>query len=301
MSKLKSYYLPLCVMMGFTIAVAAMLSACNSSSLVQSVKKESLYARVLRTGKIRCAYGIYPPWVIKDPNSGKFSGIGVEVLDLAAKKLGLKVEIAEEVGWGTVLEGIDAGRYDTMICPLWTNPSRAKRAAFSRAVFYTPIFVYARIGDDRFDEHLEKINSNQVIISTVDGETAEVTANEEFPKAKRFSMPQMTDITQNFLNVSTGKADIAMCDADFASRYMKNNPNSIKRVGDKPIRIFPNCYMFKRGEFEFKSMLDTVLDEIINSGELQKIADKYAPGPNSVWLVSLPYRLPLNAKCVYSH
>ena len=50
--------------------------------------------------------------------------------------------------------------------------------------------------------------------------------------------------------------------------------------------------MFNRGEFEFKEMIDTVLDEVINSGAMDKIISKYEQAPNEVYRVALPYQLP---------
>jgi len=49
------------------------------------------------------------------------------------------------------------------------------------------------------------------------------------------------------------------------------------------------CWIFKRGEFEFKAMLDTVLDEVINSGEMEKIIHKYEPNKGAIFLVATPY------------
>jgi ABC-type amino acid transport substrate-binding protein len=49
------------------------------------------------------------------------------------------------------------------------------------------------------------------------------------------------------------------------------------------------CWIFKRGESEFKAMLDTVLDELINSGEMEKIIYKYEPDKGTIFLVAKPY------------
>ncbi len=51
-----------------------------------NVKNDSLYNRVIRTGKIRCAYIVCPPACVKDPNTGKLSGAAVEIMELLAKK-----------------------------------------------------------------------------------------------------------------------------------------------------------------------------------------------------------------------
>jgi ABC-type amino acid transport substrate-binding protein len=283
-----------CIVVAFLIAIFGMvLTSCGSSGVVQGIKKESLYDRVLRTGKIRAAYAVYYPVCIKDSNSGKLSGIGVEALELVAKKLGLTVEFNEEVGWGNMIEGLRADRYDIMASTAWPVSSRAKLIAFTRPLFYSPVYVYAKKGDNRFNGHLENINSKKVTVSTVDGEAAQVIADADFPQARRLSMPQMTDIAQTFLNLTTKKADVAIADPVFAAKYLQNNPGTIQNIsGTKPIRVFPNCWIFNRGEFEFKAMIDTVLEEVINSGAMDKIIEKYEPAPNLIYRAALPYQLP---------
>jgi polar amino acid transport system substrate-binding protein len=275
------------------ICLSVLLSACTSSSSVQTLKKESLYDRVVRTGKIRCAYVVYNPACLKDPNTGKLSGIGIDTLEMVAKKLGLTLEWVEEVGWGSMLEGLQTGRYDMIATTIWTNANRAKLVGFSKPLFYSPIFAYGRKGDNRFRNHLDLINSEKVKIATVDGETGQVIADADFPNAKRLSLPQMSDISQDLLNVATNKADVSFAEPCIAERYLRNNPGTIQNIDpDHPIRVFPNCWMFNRGEFEFKSMIDTVLDEVINSGALDKIIGKYEEGPNLIYKVALPYSQP---------
>src|ERR1039458_10684502 len=82
-------------------------AATNSVQVAVSAKD-----RVLKRGVIRAGYAIYPPASFKDPNTGKISGICVDVLEEAAKNLGLKVEWTEEVPWGTMIEGLQNERYD---------------------------------------------------------------------------------------------------------------------------------------------------------------------------------------------
>lgn len=279
------------------ITSAVLLSGCSSPSAAHSHKKESLYDRVMRNGKIRCAYVVYPPGCIKEPNSGKLSGIGVDALEMVGNKLGLTVEWAEEQGWGTMLEGLQAGRYDMVATPVWTNANRAKLADFSKPLYFSPVFGYVKRGDKRYKGHLEKMNSPSVKVATIDGETAQVIADAELPKAKRLSMPQMTDCAQLLLNVASGKADVTFAEPIVAQLYIKNNPNSIEELeGAPPVRVFPNCWMFNRGEFEFKSMIDTVLDEVINSGAMDKVTNKYTAAPGLLYRVALPYKAPPSTK-----
>jgi ABC-type amino acid transport substrate-binding protein len=291
MVEIMKHYLGCCLVL-LTISLS-LCSCAVSRHDTQEVQKQSLYDRVIQSGKIRCGYVVAFPGCVKDPNTGKLGGIGVDALELVAKKLGLTVDWSEEVGWGTMMEGLRAGRYDVVGVPLWTNPNRAKQAAFSKSLYYSPIFPYGRKGDNRFNGHLEKINSPTIKIATIDGETGQVIADSDFPKASRLSMTQMTDLSQLFLSVATKKADIAFAEPVVVDQYLHNNPGSVENASpNKPVRLFPNCWMFNRDELEFKAMLDTVLDEVINSGAMDKIISKYEPSPDLIYRVALPYQLP---------
>lgn len=275
----------------YLFVVALGISSCSvHSNGLSNARKESLYDRVLASGKIRAAYGIYPPFCMKDPNFRRMSGIGVDALELVAKKLGLTIEYTEEVGWGSMVEGLQANRYDIIACPLWTNPSRARVAWFSKPLCFHPVFAYARKGDKRF-QRIENINSPRITTSSIDGTTEDLIAHTDFPNAKHLTMPQLTDISQSFLNLTSKKADIVLAEPGFASRFMKTNPNTIENIDPmSPLRIYSVCYIFKRGESEFKAMLDTVLDEVINSGEMERIIRKYETNKNAIFLVAKPYQ-----------
>lgn len=275
-------------------AVLATLSleACTGESGVrQTSATQSLYDRVIKDGIIRCGYVVYPPGCIKDPNTGKLSGIGVEALEMVGERLGLKVQWSEETGWGSMIEGLETNRYDMIVTPVWTNANRAKLVDFSKPLFYSPIFLYIKAKGSKVDEkNLDAMNAAQFTIATVDGETAEIIAREDFPKAKKESLPQLSDVAQLLLTVSTGKADATFAEPAVAAGFLKNNPGTIKPAGQDPIRIFPNCWMFKRGQGEYKAMIDTVLEQTINSGAMDKIIKKYEPVPNTIYRVALPYQ-----------
>ncbi len=276
-------------------SVAAGLTGCSSGGSVQTVKSEqSVYDRVMQSGKIRCGYVVYTPGCLKDPNTGKLSGVGIDTLEMVAKNLGLKVEWTEEVGWGSMIEGLETNRYDMIATPVWTNANRARLVDFSKSLFYSPIFAYVKKGNKQLSgQHLDQMNSPKCSIATVDGETAEIIAREDYPDAKKVSLTQLSDISQLLLTVSTGKADVTFMEPSAAAAYIEHNPGAVEILKtERPIRVFPNCWMFKRNQMEFKNMLDTALDQLINSGAVDKVIRKYEPAPNTLYRDALPYQVP---------
>src|SRR6185369_13046620 len=113
----------------------------------------------------------------------------------------------------------------------------------------------------------------------------------DFPNAKKLSLPQMADVSELLLSVGTGKADVTFAEPLFAYNFVKKNPKSIQNISaNKPVRILPNVFMFNAGEEKFKAMLNTTLDEMINSGDVDKILAKYEPFPKAYLRVALPYQ-----------
>ena len=260
----------------------------KSQSITTEAK--SVYSRVIESGKIRCGYVPYEPGLIKDPNTGKFSGIMYDSMEEIAKNLKLKVEWTEEVGWGTMIEGLERDRYDMICSPVWANSTRGKLVDFSVPLFYSGIGAYIFSNNDEFVD-LPQLNSPETKIATVDGEMSDIIASSEFPLATKISLPQNSGVSQLLLNVQNAKTDITFVELFIAEGYLKNNPNSIKNIiANKPIRTFGNCFMFKKNQYELKQMIDTSSTEVLNSGYVDKSITKYETKPNTFYRVQNPYK-----------
>lgn len=282
-------YLSAAILVGLTIVGGC--TATGSKSGTQSASQQA-YDRVIKSGVIRAAYITYPPACMKDTQTGKMSGIFVETLEKAAENCGLKVQWTEEVGWGSQIEGLQADRYDIVGSPVWANPTRGKMTTLSIPTYYSGIGIYVRQGETRFKGNWSAINSPDVRVATIDGETGDLIARTQFPNAKRVSLPQTADISQLFLQLSTNKADICFAEPYFAYEFQKSNPNSVKNIAaESPIRVLGNVYMFKRGENDLKHMLDTALEDLLNSGFVDQLIDKYEPVPGTFYRVAKPYRV----------
>lgn len=288
-------------LLALALCVAAgSLSGCEKAGPVAS--EDVAYERVARTNTIRAAYIEYPPAVMRDTKSGKMSGIFVDTLEEAAKNLGWKVEWTEEVGWGSQIEGLTANRYDIVGSPVWANPTRGKLTTLSEPVYYSGIGVYVRSNDNRFvraaNGQWDSINSPNVKIATIDGETGDLIARTQFPKAQRVSLPQNSDISQLFLEVKGNKADVFFAEPYFAMQYFKNNARDVKNIAEaNPIKVLGNVYMMRADEFQLKQALDTAIEDLINSGFVDAQLAKYEGG-DTFYRDAPPYRdEALTAKC----
>jgi polar amino acid transport system substrate-binding protein len=276
----------------FLLLVLCSTISCQQDSNALRQSKETVYDRVMRTGTLRAAYISYPPALMKDTATGKITGIFAEALERAAENMGLKVQWTEEVGWGAQIEGLQADRYDIIGSPVWANPTRGKLTTLSIPLYYSGIGAWVRSDDNRFDHDLGAINTEAVQIATIDGETGDLIARTQFSRAKRHSLPQLTDISQLFLEVTNKKADLLFAEPYFAYKFLEANPKSVKNVAaERPVKVLGNCYMMKLNEPLLKHALDISLQDLLGSGYVDELLNKYEPFPNTFYRVAEPYKL----------
>ena len=269
----------------------AILSGCTTPEQGGTTAKPSVYERVIAAGEIRASYAIYPPYLIKDPNSGELSGIFVEVLNEVGKRLDLKINWTEEVGWGAIFEGLNSDRHDIFGAGVWRNSTRGKVGDFSEPLFYNVIKVYGRADEDRFSS-LDDINQPKVRISSVDGAIEDVIAKSDFPKAKQVSVSQLNPWSDVLLNITTNKADVTFAEPAAVNLFLDKNPGMLRDLLPRQaVRVFGNTYAFKLGEPAFKSMLNAALEEIRNDGTLEKILKRYEGSPGEYVRVANRYKL----------
>lgn len=251
---------------------------------------ESSYNRVMRTNTIRCAYIVYPPEIIKDPNTGALSGTIFDLTNEAAKQLGWTVDWATEVGFADMFDGLKNSKYDALCAGLWENPVRAKMALFTIPINYGVYYAFVRADDERFDHGLKPVNQKDIRIAVIDGEYGDFVAQEDFPEAQTYRLPQLSDISQVLLSVSSGKADIAFLQKGAAKGFLLHNPEKIKILADYPVRVMPApAIAVAPTEQLLKNVLDSSFQFLLNNGKVEKVLRHYDPDLDSYKLIKKPY------------
>lgn len=258
--------------------ILAFGAACLFFAAFQVQASENL-DRIMEAKEIKCGYAIWNPILFTDLNSGEVKGISKELMDAVGKKLEVKVTWAEETGWGTIVEGLATKRYDMICTALGVLSNRAKAVDFSGAAFYLPVWVVARSDDPRFDKNLEVLaTSSDIKIGVLEGEGTSIIARERYPNAQIVAIPQISDVSLLLEDIKTGKSDISFITAETFEIYAKKNPGVLKIVnGGKPIMTAPVAFGIPKGDYEFKRLIDVVLDELYGEGTVERIFRKYDP------------------------
>lgn len=253
-------------------------------------KLNRAYDRVMSTRTLKCAYAMWPPYAfIKDPNTGAFSGFVPDYLAVMAKNLNIKIEFTEETGYGAqAIEGLKAGRFDAFCTGMNINAPRGQHVMYTREIFYSPIYAYARANDHRFDKDLTVLNDKQYTLSIMDGEATDAVAKSNFPNAKVFSLPQNSEMSLLYSNVAQGKADVLFSDVPMSVGYMDNNPGKLRRVNDTAVLTYTIGIPVSNDEPKLKAMLDAALTELVANGYIKHVLTQYDP-THGYFAPDLPY------------
>jgi len=256
----------------------------------QVAKKETTFARVMRTQILRCAYEVWPPFLSRDSKNGKLSGVYYELLEKMGRDLHLKIEWAEEVGKAAMFEGFQTGRYDAFCSAITPSPGRALAGDFTRPFGYVPFFLYAREGDNRFDNNYGAANSEAIALVAADGDLTAIITREVFPKAKALSLPDLTNGADILMTVASGKADATVNDSNIARAFIANNPGKIKQAKGLPLRFPSMSIALPAGEERLRQILDLTLTHYLETGVIERIFMTYGLDETKILRVAKPYQ-----------
>jgi len=249
---------------------------------------ESAYGRVMRTQTMRCGYVVWTPFLLKDPNTGQLSGIFYDYTEALAKALHLKVEWTEEMGWADFPSALNAGRIDVMCGGSWPNSARAREIDFVKPILYQQTFAWVREGDTRFDNNLASINNPAVRLIFVEGTTQAVIAANDFPNATSVPLPELTSLADTLVSLADGKADVGLVTTEAGYQFTVNNPGKVRRIEPAtPLRVFGNGLAVAGGEERLRRMLDVATQEMLSSGQIDKMIAPYGK-VTETWLRPTP-------------
>lgn len=246
-----------------------------------SVPSEGTLARILRTQTLRVGYEGYPPYVIKDPTTGKLSGISVEIAELIAREAGWKVEWIESSP-DTKIPDLQAGKFDVMTEPILGTISRAAQVGFTRPyTYFGDASAIVRKGETRFSD-IQDLNRSGVTIAVRAGYTDQTYAADNLPAASLRAL-KVDDTSQVFLEVIAGKADVALANSDEVKAFAAAHPNEVEaRFVDPAPAYIPAGLMLRQGDFTFYNFLNVALDYLDTNGDLARIKKKYGISPASL-------------------
>lgn len=248
--------------------------ACNPRTPQnQASNYKDTLAKVQSEGKIRVAYFIEPPAVMKDPNTSELSGTFVEAIRFIASQLKVDIEFIE-VDLAQFAAGLQTGAYDVSIGPTFRTIPRASSCAFTRTIFYLGYDGVVQKGKASKFKIEADIDQPDVTVAVKEGSAIHRYAVDNYKKAKVIVLSG-TDLTLPLQAVSSGQADVGLMNEHTVEFFHRQHPEVEIVLQDKPIEVAGMSWAVRSDDLIWLNFLNTSLEYLESTGRMADWERKY--------------------------
>ena len=217
----------------FTINVLALsAAACFAGTALAQANSEatSTWDRIAASKTIRIgAVPGAPPNYQKDPSTGEWSGIMIDLAKNLAAKMNVRLEILE-MTWGNSVLDLQTNKIDIFF-GLNPTPQRAEVINFSDPLYQN---AFSLIAKKNFNPKTwDDLNKPEVTIAVDVGSSYDNLVTAMYDKAKILRFEKSNDAT---LAVQTGRADVQPLVVTVSAGIVKKNPNIGHLIVPEPVK-----------------------------------------------------------------
>ncbi len=249
------------------LALISMLSL--SPALAQSPPASRL-DEVAKAGTLRvCTPGDYKPFSFLRPD-GSYEGLDIDLVDAAAKALGVKVEMVK-TAWPSLMKDFQE-KCDVAVGGISVTTDRQKTAFFTAAYMINgkaPITKCENVAKFQTVADIDK--PNVTVIENPGG------SNERFARAnfKQAKIVIFQDNVTIFDEILKGNADVMISESVEAIVQAKLRPGLCAVNPDKPLQYGEMAWLLPRGDATMKAWMDTWFHLAKASGEYDRLAGRW--------------------------
>ena len=259
------------------LALAMILScaACGGSSKAKGDLLEEIKAQ----GYIElCTEPYFAPFEFVNPSKtgdDQYVGVDIEIAKYIAEKIGVELRIVP-LDFTAVLAGIADGKYDIAISAIAYSPSRAEAMRLSNV--YKPNsggygFI---IRTEDVDKYTSVENLKDAVVITQSGSVQESLYNQNVKACKEFKL--VANMTDGYLAVAEGKADVCICSTESAQLYAEANGGLA--IPDFRFEVDPNMNgtvvaMPLKGSESLLEVVNEAIAELNAQGKIDQWNEEY--------------------------
>lgn len=149
------------------------------------------WKQVKANGVLRCGVAVAPPYVMRDPKTGDYTGVFTEICrKFATDVLKVKPEFVD-TNWDNIVAGLQSNKWD-MSLALNDTPERRKAIVFSApAVDYSVTFAYNK-NNPKFSggaTTMADVDKPNITVIVLSGTATDKVISAELKKAKIMRLP----------------------------------------------------------------------------------------------------------------
>lgn len=221
---------------------------------------------VQKQGKVRvCTPGDYKPFSLAKPD-GSYEGIDVDLVQSAAKALGVQVEFVKSP-WPTLMKDF-VEKCDVAVGGISVTLERQKTAFFTAPYMVNGKAPITKCENVRKFQTVADIDKPNVTVIENPGGSNERFARANFKSAK---IVIFNDNTTIFDEILKGSADVMISESVETIVQQKLRPGLCAVNPDKPLQYGEMAWLLPRGDTAFKAWVDQWLHLAKATGEYDRV------------------------------
>ena len=245
------------------LAQAHVHGANASDDILQSIKSR---------GVIRTCSVDYAPWNIKNPASNQWEGVNIDLMNVAAGMLKVKVEQVDAT-WATVIPSVLTQKCDVASAGLYVSAPRAELITFTRPIATDGISLF--VAADSPARTVQDLDKPGITVVVRSGGFEEGVARSLFKQAtvKALTADQAGIIT---LEIASGRADAGAGGYFGNLWFLKANPNvKVRLLSEDLLSKTSIAYAVPPREYFFRDWLNAMLLNLEENGKTREILAKW--------------------------
>jgi polar amino acid transport system substrate-binding protein len=253
-------------------ATMAVVAAISTSVSAQS--SEGYWQGVQKAGVLRCGAAVAPPYIMRDPATGEYSGFFADLCREFADVLQVKPQFVDTT-WDNIVAGLQAGKWD-MSLALNRTPPRAMAINFSIAAMEYQISLAYNKENPKFPAgatSVADIDKPDITLAVMSGTAQDMARSAAVKQAQVLRLPT-NDETR--LALTSRRADILVDASDTNALFTQANP-------DWAVALNPAPALAKQGvafglphglSFSDVEVVDIFLEEKVATGHVDELIRK---------------------------
>ena len=265
-------------MIAFLLA-AILVLGCTACGSKKDEGNDRL-AQIKEKGYIElCTEPYFAPFEYVDPTKtgdDQYQGMDMEVAKYIADKLGVDLKITA-LDFTAVLAGVADGKYDFAISAIAYSPERAEAMRLSDVYYATNTGYGFIVRSEDVGKYTDIDSLKDAVVITQSGSVQEALYTQYVNGAcKEFKL--VANMTDGYLAVSEGKADVCICSTASASLYAQANGGL--DIPDFRFEVDPNmngvCVaMPTEGTESLAELINQCIAELNESGKPEEWYSQY--------------------------
>jgi len=234
--------------------------------------RADVVADIVKRGELRVAVQTQGPPVSFVDKNGKRTGFAMEVIEMMAKDMGVKLKILD-YDWKGLIPAVRSGKADFLAADMTPNAKRTLVLSFTEPYLYSDVVLYAKKskGFKSWQDACKSGNTIAVVQGSSNVGLLKAKCSATTIKEFAGGGPAVAQA------VSADRADAGINDQASAAGYVIEYPN-FQVLGGAP-KSWPLSFATRPDETHLLRWLDNYFMLIRNDGRLEKLANYWMRGP----------------------